>query len=147
MAAPTLNQVVKSLNDIATNHQQINHFFFGETWDFATNGEVNCPIMMAVLKPLPYNKNTLTYTFDIFIGDIVHKDLSNKTEVLSDTLQIALDVVYELQDPTYNWVLDNVNSITFNDFEDSFDIELYGYQFEVRLKVAQPFDRCAIPST
>lgn len=142
----TLNQVIKKLNEIADNHQQINHFFFGETFDFASSGVVNCPVMIAVLQPLPYSKNTLTYNFNIIIGDIVHKDLSNKTEVLSDTLQIALDVIYKLQDPTYDWILDNVNNITLNDFEDEYDIELYGYFFEIRLKVASPFDRCAIPT-
>lgn len=144
---PTLNEVVQSLNDIATNHQQINHFFFGEEWDFATSGTVNCPAMITVLQPLPLVGSTLTYVFKVYIGDLVQKDLSNKTEVLSDCLLIALDVVYQLQHNDYAWVLDNKNNIVFNDFEDSFDCELYGYWFEIRLKVSSPFDRCAIPQS
>lgn len=143
----TLNQVVQSLNTIATNHLQINHFFFGEEWDFASSGVVNCPAMIAVLQPSILQGSTLTDVFKIYIGDLVQKDLSNKSEVLSDCQLIALDVIYQLQLSTYDWVLENKNSIVLNDFEDSFDCELYGYWFEIRLKMSAPYDRCAIPQS
>lgn len=142
---PTLNNVIQELNDIATNHLQINHFFFGNTWDFATSGTVNCPAMIAELEPATLEGSTLTHTFKIYIGDLVQKDLSNKKEVLSDCLLIALDVIYQLQQNDYDWVLANKNSITLNDFEDSFDCELYGYWFQIKLKLSSPYDRCAIP--
>lgn len=139
----TLNQVIKSLNDIADNHQQINHFFFGEEWDFATSGVVNTPAMIAVLQPTVLNNTSLTYDFKIYIGDLVNKGLNNKQDVLSDTLLIALDVVYELQDPDYEGIVET--NITFNDFEDSFDCELYGQWFNLKIKYSNPFDRCSIP--
>ena len=142
----TLNQTVKSLNDIANNHLQINHFFFGDEWDFATSGTVNCPAMITVLEPAIWEGSTITHTLKIYIGDLVQKDLSNKVEVLSDCQLIALDVIYQLQNPDYEWVLINKNSITLNDFEDSFDCELYGYWFQIKLKLSAPYDRCAIPS-
>lgn len=141
----TLNNVFQSLNDIATNHLQINHFFKGEEWDFATSGVVNTTAMIAVLQPATLEGSTLTRSLKIYIGDLVNKDLSNKFEVLSDCELIALDVIYELQRPTYDWVVSNKGSITLNDFEDSFDCELYGFWFEIKLKVAMPYDRCAIP--
>ena len=144
---PTLNNVVQSLNDIADNHLQINHFFFGEEWDFASSGVVNTTAMITVLEPATFENGTLTHSFKIYIGDLVHKNLSNKSEVLSDCLLIALDVIGTLQNPTYDWVLANKGSITLNDFEDSFDCELYGYWFQVKLKVSSPYDRCAIPVT
>lgn len=139
----SLNQVVKSLNDIADNHLQINHFFFGEEWDFASSGVVNTTAMIVVLQPSTLAGSTLTYDFKIFIGDLVQKDLSNKTEVLSDTMQVALDVIWQLQDPNYEGVVDT--NITLNDFEDSFDCELYGHWFDLKIKYSNPFDRCAIP--
>lgn len=139
----TLNQVVKSLNDIADNHLQINHFFFGEEWDFASSGTVNTSAMIVVLQPSVLSGSTFTYDFKIYIGDLVKKDLGNKTEVLSDTMQIALDVIWQLQHPDYDGVIDT--DITLNDFEDSFDCELYGYWFDLKIKYSNPFDRCAIP--
>lgn len=141
----TLNNVIQELNDIATTHDQINHFFFGNTWDFATSGTVNYPAMIAELEPAILEGSTLTHTFKIYIGDLVQKDSSNKTEVLSDCLLIALDVIYQLQSNSYDWVLQNKNSITLNDFEDSLDCELYGYWFQIKLKLSSPYDRCAIP--
>ena len=141
----TLNQVVKSLNDIATAHQQINHFFFGEEWDFATSGVVNAPVMITVLQPSSLSGSTLTYDFKVYIGDLVSKGLRNKADVLSDTLQIALDVIYQLQSPDYDGVVNT--EITLNDFEDSFDCELYGHWFSLKIKYSNPFDRCAIPQT
>lgn len=141
----SLNQVVKSLNDIADNHQQINHFFFGEEFDFDTSGTVNASAMIVVLQPSSLQGSTLTYSFKVYVGDLVHKDLSNKTDVLSDTMLIALDIIYELQDPDYDGVVDT--NITLNDFEDSFDCELYGHWFDLKIKYSNPFDRCAIPQT
>ncbi len=142
----TLNQVVSNLNSIANDHLQINHFFYGSEFNFATSGTVNTTSMIAVLEPHLYSKNSLEYRFKIYIGDIVQKNLSNRADVLSDSLLIALDVIAKLQDnQTYGWMLSNVNNITLNDFEDSFDCELYGYWFTISLKTIAPFDRCAIP--
>jgi hypothetical protein len=141
----TLNQIVKTLNEIADNHLQINHFFFGEEWDFATSGVVNCPAMITVLQPSVLEGSTITQNFKIYIGDLVQKNLSNKLEVLSDCQLIALDIIYQLQLPVYDFVLINKDNITLNDFEDSFDCELYGYWFDIKLKLPAPYDRCAIP--
>jgi len=141
----TLNQVVKSLNSIAVNHPQINHFFFGEEWDFASSGVVNCPAMIVVLEPTNVERAYISYNLKIYIGDLVQKDLSNKTEVLSDTMLIALDVIAILKSPAYNWTFDG--SSTLSDFEDSFDCELYGHWFNIKLKVAAPSDRCSIPNS
>jgi len=143
----TRNQVVKALNDIADSHLQIKHFFEGNEFDFASSGVVNFCAMIAVAEPSILEGSTLTHIFKIYIGDLVHKNLSNRREVLSDCQLIALDVLYELQDPTYDWVLINKGNITLTDFEDSFDCELYGYYFEIRLKLPAPYDRCAIPVT
>mgnify|MGYP007090446327 FL=1 len=65
--------------------------------------------------------------------------------MLSDCQLIALDVIYQLQQNDYDWILANKSSITLNDFEDSFDCELYGYYFQIKLKLSNPYDRCAIP--
>ena len=142
----TLNETVSAFQSIATNHKQINHFFFGEEWDFASSGVVDCPAMILVLEPSTLTGAVLTYNFKLYIGDLVQKDLSNKTEVLSDTLQILLDVIYLVQAPTYDWAFDN-QTLTITDFEDSFDCELYGHWTNLKIRVANPFDRCAVPTS
>ena len=74
----TLNQVVKSLNDIANNHKQINHFFFGEEWDFASSGIVNTPAMIVVLQPSTLRTSTLDYAFKLYFGDLVQDRKSTR---------------------------------------------------------------------
>jgi hypothetical protein len=139
----TLNQAVRTLSDFAGSHQQINSFTFCEPADFATSGVVDMQTMIAVLQPTQLSGSTLTYDFKIYIGDLVHKDLSNKTEVLSDTLQSCLDLIWHLQRPEFEGVIDT--NIQINDFEESFDCELYGHWFDLKIKTSNPFDRCAIP--
>lgn len=141
----TLNQVVKSLRDFASDHQQINSFDCCEEYNFATSGVVEMQTMIAVLQPSQLVGSTLTYNFKIYIGDLVHKDLSNRVEVLSDTLLTCLDLIGYLQRPEFEGVIDT--NITINDFEDSFDCELYGHWFNLKIKTSSPFDRCAIPIT
>lgn len=140
----TLNQTVKSLNDFATAHSQIGHFFFGETPNFDTSGTTNGVCMIVDTEPFPLSESTLTYVFKVYMGDLVHKDLSNRTEVLSDTLQILLDLVAWAQHPDREWVFERSTNI--EEFNDSFDCELYGQWITIKLKTSAPFNRCAIPT-
>jgi len=139
----SLNQIVKELRTIADNHPQINHFFEGEEYNFASSGVVNCPAMIVVPQPHKLSGSVLKYNFKIYIGDLVHKDLSNRPDVLSDTLQILLDVIYKLQAPEFEGVIDT--EIQLNDFEDSFDCELYGYWSNISIRFSNPFNICAVP--
>ena len=139
----TLNQVVKNLNYISNAHTQLNTFFFGELYDFASSGTTNYPAMAVTLNPSQYNMNNLTYSFDIYVLDLVHKDISNATEVLSDTVQICVDIIGVLDNPVYDWKLDKVS--TLEDIQGGHDDEVYGHKFNVKLKTPYPTDRCASP--
>ena len=44
--AVTINQILKSLEDVATAHLQINHFEFGDNWEFFSSGTVNFPALV-----------------------------------------------------------------------------------------------------
>lgn len=142
--AVTLNQVVKSLNDFADDHAQIGHFFFGQEPNFDTSGTTNGVSMIVDTEPHPLSESTLTYTFKVYMGDLVHKDLSNRTEVLSDTLLIMLDLIAWAQHPDRDWAFERSSTIT--EFDDSFDCEMYGHWAIIKLKTSSPFDRCAIPT-
>lgn len=141
----TLNQAVQSLRDFASAHQNVKSFDCCEEWNFASSGVVDMQTMICVVQPSQLAGSTLTYNFKIYVGDLVQKDLSNRLEVLSDTLQTCTDLVWYLQRPEFEGVIDT--NITFNDFEDSFDCELYGHWFPLKIKISNPFDRCAIPIT
>ena len=140
----TLNQVVKNLNYIANAHNQINHFFFGELYNFASSGTTNYPAMAVTVEPATYSENMLTMNFNVYILDLVHKDLSNQTEVLSDTQSICLDVLALIKDPTiYSWNID-INT-TLTDIQGGYDDEVSGYWFPLKIRVPKPLDTCQVP--
>lgn len=144
--AQTLNQILKQLSNVADAHANINSFFEGEMYDFASSGLVRYPAMAVVKNPFIYDSNNLTYSFNIYIMDLVHKDASNRTEVLNDTLQICMDVL-ALLDRNFDVVGQINTKVTFNDFIDSFDQEVSGYWFELKIKVPYVLDECAVPAS
>ena len=142
--ALTLNQVVKNLNYIGQAHNQVKTFFFGELYDFASSGTTQYPAMAVTLQPSQRAVNTLTYSFNVYMLDLVHKDISNNTEVLSDTLQMCLDVLAIVDNPVYDWTLEKTAVLT--DIQGGQDDEVTGHWFNLKLKVPTPRDRCQVPT-
>lgn len=140
----TLNQVVKNLNYIGNAHNQVKTFFFGELFDFASSGTIQYPAMAVTLNPSQRANNTLTYSFNVYMLDLVHKDISNSTEVLSDTLQMCLDVIAIADNPVYDWSMEKVATLT--DIQGGQDDEVTGHWFNLKLKVPTPSDRCQVPT-
>jgi hypothetical protein len=140
----TLNQIVKQLNNIADSHANINNFFFGELYDFATSGTTEYPCLAVTLEPLPYQSPVMTYSFNIYMMDLVKKDISNRQEVLSDMLLNCFDLV-SLLTMKNDFVFSVEKNVTFNDFVDRFDQEVSGYWFNLRIKTPFVLDQCAVP--
>ena len=141
----TLNQVVKNLEYISQAHNQINTFYFGQLHDFAASGVINYPAMVVDLNPTTYGVNTLTYSFNIYLLDLVHKDISNSTEVLSDTVQMCTDILSIVDNPVYDWTLERSAILQDIQGEKEQD-EVFGHWFNLRLKVPKPRDRCEVPT-
>lgn len=140
----TLNNVVKQLNNFADSHGQVKSFFYGELYDFAASGDIYYPAMAVVSEPNIYSGNTLTYNFNVYFMDRVHKDISNRVEVLSDMQLVCLDLLaYLSRTVELDFMVDR--NITLNDFVDSFDGEVSGYWFNLAIKTKLPLDRCALP--
>lgn len=139
----TLNQVVKNLNNISDSHSQINNFFFGELYDFASSGTVNYPAMAVTLEPSQVQGNVLVYSFNVYVLDLVHKGTSNNTEVLSDTMQTCLDIIAICNNHLYDW--NTEKNTVLNDVQGGYDDEVSGYWFNLKIRVANPSDRCQVP--
>lgn len=142
----TINNLVKVFSDIATNHKQINSFGFGDLWEVEASGELKGVAMWLVLGDAAINNKTLSNKFTILIMDLVNKDETNENEVLSDTLQIAIDVYTLLNDNDIdNYTI--VKSPTFAPFTERFDNEWAGWTLEVTIN--QPFLNalCEVPTT
>ena len=89
----TYNNVIDTLKSIGDKHLMIKKVESGDLWDMDLEKNTKYPLMFINPESVSANTNTLLYTFQIFICDLVMVDDSNEQEILSDTLQIALDII------------------------------------------------------
>ena len=144
----TYNQVVKLLNDIATNHYQIHSFGDGDTWEtMESNIAAHKKFPLMWVRPI---SATLEFPFDsirmgIAVMDLVNTDESNENEVLSDTLSILLDIKALLSTPSYTSVFTVGKSASLTPFTERYSAKVTGWAMEVDVKILWNKDRCAIP--
>ena len=146
----TVNQILSQFLDIASAHRQINSFGFGEIQDYATSGTTNYPAMWVDIGDCSIGGNEdeqSLYTqqsYTIWIIDRLQKGKGNLEDVFSDTQQIVLDVIAQLNKSGYDFVVDIGNQLTpiFDKFHDD---ELAGFSFNLVIKQNYDRDRCAIP--
>lgn len=141
----TLNRVVEGLNRIATAHTQINTFFFGDVWEFATSGTTTYPAMAVHLENSSLTRRLTNLTMDIYIMDKVRNGESNETEVLSDMLLVSKDILSEITHPDWSWNVRNEDTITIEPFTEKLQDTLTGCKMTVIFQLVTPNDTCQIP--
>ena len=89
-------QILTYFSSIAYHHEQINSFGIGDltqcTMDVTTKQEPRYTRMYIVPETVQFNENEIAYNFAVVIMDKVEDDLSNLSEVLSDTLETTKDI-------------------------------------------------------
>lgn len=93
----TLNQVLDIFKNLATNHYQINSSFVGQTYDFQAQENLY-PSMVIITQPSNIQRGRILYNFDMYLVDLLNKDISNQNEIESDMFQVIVDFVAELKD-------------------------------------------------
>lgn len=144
----SLNQIKKVLEDIATNHKQINSFGFGDIWEYTAKPQVH-PIMWAELKEsnITVTEKQLFLSFSLYFMDLVNKDERNETEVLSDQLFTATDVISLLWSQTYEDVFFFGADVQLTPFTEAHDDEVSGWKCDVTFRIPYLRDTCYIPSS
>lgn len=142
----TLNQVVKTINDLALNHKQIKSVYFGDLADYLSRGVDNVyPSLYYDLTGADIAGNTLSLNFSLYFFDRMLPEETNETEVLSDMLEVAQDIVAQLNHP--NFEFDMSQNVTFTFFtEDTPDL-LAGVQANITIEIPFLQNRCVVPST
>lgn len=143
----THNQIVKLFQDLATNHYQINGFGFGDPWEYLASNTPSTPCLWGILNNTTRNKREVTLTYSLLIFDLVKADESNENEVLSDTQQIALDILAMLGSPTYSSQFYLGESSTMEDFTERFDSKVSGWKLDVSLRIPFDNDVCQVPAS
>ncbi len=140
----SLNQLIAKLQTIATNHEQINSFFFGDIADLGTEKPMQYPVLFADVAPSNFTYKVIGLNLQIMVMDIVKKDLSNENDVISDTLQIIEDVIIELRNPSEIFLIQD--SINLTPFSDSQGDEVSGWTANITINIPSTYNSCAVPS-
>ena len=140
----TLNQTVKLIKDIAQSHDQINTVYFGDVWEFLAQTDNVYPAMFYSLTGSQINGKSLDMSFSLFFLDRQLQDETNETEVLSDQLLIAQDIISMLRFPKFDWEIgDNVVLEFFTENEKDY---LAGVKADVTISFPMLSNRCQIPT-
>jgi hypothetical protein len=141
----SLNQVKEKLNLFASSHLQVNEFSMKDPLELLNNSESKYVAMVALFQPSTIQKNIVNLKISVLFMDLVNKDLSNETEVLSDTLQIALDFRAWLDNPDFDDLFIVDDNVPIVPFYEKGDNECTGWQMEITARISDLKDRCVIP--
>lgn len=143
----TLNQIAAKLRTFATSHGQIKgNYSFGELEEVSNQGVLNFPYMFCILKPGLLGSQNVEINISIIVMDLVNKDLSNRMEVWSDTLQILTDLRAYLDDPSFDDLFTiDIQNIPTTPFADRFTDDVTGWVADLKFRIVDLKDRCAIP--
>jgi hypothetical protein len=143
----THNQIVKLLRDLATNHYQINGFGFGDPWEYLASNTPATPCLWGILNNTQRTKREVTLSYSLLIFDLVKINEDNEDEVLSDTQQIALDILAMLGSPTYTSQFILGDSSQMEDFTERFDSKVAGWKMDITIRIPFDNDVCQVPAS
>lgn len=140
----TLNQTIKLINDLASSHEQINTVYFGDVWEFLAQADNVYPAMFYSLTGSSISGKQLDLNFSLYFLDRQLQGEENETEVLSDQLLIAQDIVSMMRFPKFDWEIgDNVTLEFFTEKEEDY---LAGVKADVTVSFPMLSDRCQVPT-
>ena len=148
-------QLLGNLSDIAYRHPQIKSYGFGDlaqcTNDIETKQQPRYTRMYVVPGDVALNENHIHYRFAVIIMDKLNVDLSNMTEVMSDTLEIVKDV-WTILVQSYTEAQGNFSFDIIPDeqpdvvpFVERFETILGGWTLNLSFQVAFDYNSCTPP--
>jgi hypothetical protein len=141
----SLNQIKGKLEQFANDHLQIKEFYTKDPLELLNSAETKFVAMVAVFLPSAIQGKIVNLKMSVLFMDLVNKDLTNEMEVLSDTLQIALDFRAWMDDPDFDDLFIVDDSLVITPFYEKGDNECTGWQMDITVRITDLKDRCAIP--
>ena len=141
----SLLQVIKVLETFAQDHKQVSSFEMKDPLEMLNDSVNAFPTICGDLKNISANNRDINISIDLYFCDLVHKDLSNRFEVLSDQILIAMDlkpyILKTLQDD--NFLMPE--NFTLEPFYEKSDKEWTGVKMNFQIKLFNYNDNCQIP--
>ena len=158
----TFRNAVGFLETIADKHYMINSFHSGfmDEVDINKLGATDYVILYAEPGTATVDKGVMTYTFTIYVLDMINNDVGDapnnerlgRLDTLSENLQILQDVINEFHQNLYStsWVDDEVVlelPISCEPFTARFDNQLTGWTATLSMQVDNKNNLCIVPVT
>lgn len=147
----TLNQILKDIETFCDTHGQVGQYCFKDPNELLNDHESRFPVVDAIVRPARFSgtqgtPRTVSFLIELYFMDLVHKDLSNEQDVLSDQAQIAMDLLayFDKEEFADKFTLD-VNG-QLDPFYEKGDNEVTGWSLAINFKVLDLRDKCAIPT-
>ncbi len=142
----TLNQFRVELETIATEHRQINSFFFGEFLDAISQDAVTYPIMIATLQPSTIDDFSVGVNCIITICDKYNEqEYAQINEIHSDCLQICKDIHTTFKQWRFEDFMDINGSIATTPFINRSQDLTAGWTITIDCTIYDDENWCAIP--
>lgn len=141
----TLNQIFKIIEDYANQHSSINTILFGADSDI-DNTDVNGILLWYDVGDGGNSEGTqLNYPFELFFLDVLNSDNSNLKDVLSDTLQTALDMVSMIYNYDGDIEFDLPKRAQINPVKHRYTSDYAGHSVTFTINAPYEYNECYIP--
>ena len=140
----TIKEVKKLLNNLATDHKQINDFGWGDVWEIGESKSITYPLMYCTIQNSNVSGKTFNLSLSIIFADLVFEDEKNEDDVISDQMLICQDIIAQLRSDTFDFTLGQ--SVNINFFTERLSDLVAGVQATISLALPYVADRCAVPS-
>tara|TARA_R100001530_G_scaffold108579_1_gene76107 strand:- start:41 stop:535 length:495 start_codon:yes stop_codon:yes gene_type:complete len=150
----TYFNVIETLKNLGTEHQQISTTTTGDIFDIDLEKNTKYPLMHINPVNVTTTRTELIYNFQIFVMDLVEPDNANEQDVYSSVLQTCIDIIaimsnskwqsqltLDLDAPVYF----AEGNFTLEPFTERFDQAVTGWVFQVGVTVQNDFQSCVIP--
>ena len=163
----TYNNVIDTLKQLGIEHDQITTTTTGDIWDIDLSKNTLFPLFHINPVNVSTSPSELTYNFQLFVMDLVSQkdnwtaanlqsttNLSNEQEVLSQTLQICIDIIGIMRHSKWQTqaalecgppIYFTEGEFTIEPFTERFDNLLTGWVFSIGIVVQNDFQTDVIP--
>ena len=149
----TYNNLIMTLKELGSKHQQINTTTTGDIYDIDLEN-TKYPLMHINPVNVTTRRTELVYNFQIFVMDLVDDDNANEQDVYSDVLQTCIDIIAILSNSQWQSQLTldldapvyfAEGNFTLEPFTERFNNAVSGWVFQLPITVQNDFQSCDIP--
>lgn len=142
----TLNQLIRSLLEIAGGHKMVRTAKHLQPEDFIAYNykDVEYPAVWFTLNNSTVSGKELFTSFVVTVADMHHPEDMSEVEIQSDMQGIALDLLAQLSWDKHEWKLERETSFEF--FREDKEDVLAGVTFQINLKLPFIYDNCQVPT-